>query len=113
VPTGTETAALAFLAVVLTAGMFPLWYAGVQRLTVERAGMFIGLLPVVSLAAAALLDLRPPPAVQLAGVLVVGAGLTLGLATRTTRTPAVPDTQPGDTQPHDSIAGMSIGRPGS
>lgn len=89
-PTGAETAALAFLALVLTAGVFPLWYAGVHRLTVERAGMFVGLLPIVSLAATALLDLRPPPAVQLAGVLIVGAGLAVGLAARTTphRTPA-------------------------
>ena len=79
-PTSTETAALGFLAVILTAGMFPLWYSGVHRLTVERAGMFIGLAPVVSLAATALLDLRPPSMVQLVGVLLVGAALTLGLA---------------------------------
>jgi drug/metabolite transporter (DMT)-like permease len=80
-PTATETAALAFLALLLTAGMFPLWYAGIQRLTVERAGMFIGLLPVVTAAATALLDRLPPPPLQLAGVLVVGAGLSFGLAT--------------------------------
>lgn len=82
-PDQTEAAALAFLALVLTAGMFPVWYAGVHRLTVERAGMFIGLLPVAALAATALFDLRPPPPVQLAGVLVVAAGLTLGLTQRT------------------------------
>jgi drug/metabolite transporter (DMT)-like permease len=82
VPDPTEIAALAFLALILTAGVFPLWYSGVRRLTVERAGMFIGLLPVVSLAATALLDRLPPPQVQLAGVLVVGAGLAFGLATR-------------------------------
>jgi drug/metabolite transporter (DMT)-like permease len=93
-PTPTETAALGFLAVILTAGMFPLWYSGVHRLTVERAGMFIGLLPVVSLTATALLDLRPPSTLQVAGVLLVGTALTLtlGLATpsrRVTRSPAI------------------------
>lgn len=88
VPTAAETATLGFLALVLTAGMFPVWYAGVHRLTVERAGMFIGLLPVVSLAAAALLDLRAPPLVQLAGVLLVGTGLAAGLASRRPRRPS-------------------------
>jgi drug/metabolite transporter (DMT)-like permease len=81
-PALAETAALAFLALVLTAGMFPLWYAGVHRLTVERAGMFTGLLPVVSLLATSALDRALPPWSQLAGVLLVGAGLTAGLATR-------------------------------
>lgn len=81
-PTMPETAALAFLALVLTAGMFPLWYDGVHRLTVERAGMFAGLLPVVSLLATSALDRTLPPLSQLAGVLLVGAGLTAGLTTR-------------------------------
>jgi drug/metabolite transporter (DMT)-like permease len=89
-PTAAETAALAFLALVLTAGMFPLWYAGVHRLRVEWAGMFAGLLPVVSLVATAVLDRTPPPAIQLAGVLLVGAGLTVGLAIRPI---ALPDAQ--------------------
>lgn len=79
-PTAAELAALAFLAVVLTAGMFPLWYSGVRRLSVERAGMFIGLLPVVSLASTALLDRAVPALAPLAGVLLVGAGLTFGLS---------------------------------
>jgi drug/metabolite transporter (DMT)-like permease len=82
-PTATETAALVFLAVPLTAAMFPLWYAGVQRLSVERAGMFAGLLPVVSLLATSVLDRTLPPPQQLAGVLLVGAGLAIGLTTPT------------------------------
>jgi drug/metabolite transporter (DMT)-like permease len=91
-PTAGETMALAFLALVLTAGMFPLWYAGVHRLRVERAGMFAGLLPVVSLVATALLDRVAPPATQLAGVLLVGIGLAVGLATRPAATVASPAT---------------------
>lgn len=80
-PSPAETATLAFLALVLTAGVFPLWYSGVRRLTVERAGLFTGLLPVVTLVATALLDLRVPDPVRIAGVLCVCAGLAYGLTT--------------------------------
>jgi hypothetical protein len=83
IPTAGETLVLGFLAVILTAAMFPVWYSGVQRLRVERAGMFNGLLPVVALVATVLADRQPPPLVQLAGVLVVGLGLSLGLSQRT------------------------------
>lgn len=81
-PTASEAVTLGFLAVILTSAMFPLWYSGVQRLRVERAGMFNGLLPVVALVATVLADRQPPPLVQLAGVLVVGLGLSLGLSQR-------------------------------
>jgi drug/metabolite transporter (DMT)-like permease len=114
-PTATETAALAFLALILTAGMFPLWYSGVHRLTVERAGMFAGLLPVVSLVATALFDRTSPPPTQLAGVLLVGVGLTVGLATRPaparvppTLVPVTADAHANDTKAEISIVRMSI-----
>ena len=38
-PTGHEMAALAYMAVVVTAGGFVCWYAAIERLGVERAGL--------------------------------------------------------------------------
>jgi drug/metabolite transporter (DMT)-like permease len=77
VPTVAEAGALAYLAVVLTVGAFLLWYAGLHRLGVARAGVFVGVLPVATLVAVAALDGRLPRLAQVAGVLVVAAGLTL------------------------------------
>jgi drug/metabolite transporter (DMT)-like permease len=45
-PSAEEGAAIAYLAVVVTAIAFVAWYSGVQRLGVERAGLFAGLIPV-------------------------------------------------------------------
>ena len=78
-PTAAEAAALGYLALALTVGAFLAWFTGLRRLGVERAGMFVGILPVATLAATAIQDLRPPDPTQAAGVLVVAAGLTLGL----------------------------------
>lgn len=76
-PTMGEAAALAYLALVLTVGAFLLWYLGLQRLGVARAGLFVGVLPMATVAAATLLDGRLPAPAQTLGVLVVGAGLSL------------------------------------
>jgi drug/metabolite transporter (DMT)-like permease len=78
-PTGTELAALGYLAVFLTAGAFVVWYTGIANLGVERAGLFAGLVPVASLVAAALLDGELPGPGPVFGVLLVGAGIALGL----------------------------------
>ena len=78
-PTGTELAALGYLAVFLTAGAFVVWYTGIGTLGVERAGLFAGLVPVASLAAAAVLDRALPGPGPAIGVLLVGAGIALGL----------------------------------
>ena len=79
-PTGSELAALGYLAVCLTAGAFVVWYTGIANLGVERAGLFAGLVPVASLAAAALLDGSLPGPGPVIGVVLVGAGIALGLA---------------------------------
>jgi drug/metabolite transporter (DMT)-like permease len=76
-PTTGEAAALAYLALVLTVGAFLLWYRGLQRLGVARAGLFVGVLPMATVAASTLLDGRLPAPAQTFGVLVVGAGLSL------------------------------------
>jgi drug/metabolite transporter (DMT)-like permease len=81
-PTPTEAGALAYLAIPLTVGAFILWFGGLNRLGVERAGMFAGLLPIASLVGAAVAHLTLPGAGQVAGTLIVAAGLVAGLAAR-------------------------------
>jgi len=78
-PTVPEAATLAYLAVVLTVLVFLLWYGGIARLGVERAGMLVGLLPVTTLISAAVQDIDLPSPAQAAGVLVVALGLAAGL----------------------------------
>jgi drug/metabolite transporter (DMT)-like permease len=79
VPTAAEALALSYVAVVLTVVAFVCWYGGLNRLGVERAGMFAGLLPVASLAGATLLDRAVPTPAQLAGTVVVAAALVAAL----------------------------------
>jgi drug/metabolite transporter (DMT)-like permease len=107
-PTAAEAAALAFLAVLLTVGAFLAWFTGLQRLGVERAGMFVGLLPVSTLVATAIQDARLPDPVQTVGVLVVAAGLTLGLLARPR--PASARVTSDDQGMYRSDAGVSRGR---
>ena len=78
-PSASEIAALGYLAVFLTAGAFVIWYTGVGHLGVERAGLFAGVVPVASLAAAAMLDAAVPGPGPVVGVLLVAAGIALGL----------------------------------
>jgi drug/metabolite transporter (DMT)-like permease len=81
-PTGGEVLGYAYLGGLLTVIAFLAWYGGLARLGPERAGLFVGLLPAVSLAATALIDRHPPAPVQVAGVVLVAAGLALGLYAR-------------------------------
>jgi drug/metabolite transporter (DMT)-like permease len=85
VPTAGEAANLVFLGLVLTVVAFVAWYSGVRGLGVERAGVFVGLVPVTSLATMALVDGRLPAWTQVGGVLVVAAGLVAGLSAGTPR----------------------------
>jgi drug/metabolite transporter (DMT)-like permease len=85
-PTATQLAALSYLAVAVTAVVFLAWYAAMERLGVDRTGLFNGLIPVASLAAVALTGtgtITPP---QCLAALTVLAGVILGLG----RTPQVP-----------------------
>jgi drug/metabolite transporter (DMT)-like permease len=86
-PTASETLGYAYLGGLLTVVAFLAWYGGLGRLGPERAGLFVGLLPPVSLAVAAIIDGRAPAAVQVAGVLLVAAGLATGLSVRATPAP--------------------------
>jgi drug/metabolite transporter (DMT)-like permease len=89
-PAPAELAGIAFLGLVLTVVAFVCWYTGVAGLGVERAGVFVGLVPVASLATAAIADGALPAPLQLAGVLVVTAGLVAGL----TAAPRLPHPSP-------------------
>jgi drug/metabolite transporter (DMT)-like permease len=78
-PTVQEALGLAWLTVAVTAVAFILWYSAVRSLGVERTGLLSGVLPVSALVVAAILgraDLTPG---RLAGALLVGAGIAVGL----------------------------------
>lgn len=83
-PTGSEAATLAYLSIVLTVLVFLIWYRGIARLGVEKAGMFVALLPVTTLLTASIQDGVLPSTAQAAGVLVVALGLAAGLAAGST-----------------------------
>jgi drug/metabolite transporter (DMT)-like permease len=79
-PTPAQLAALAYLTIAVTALVFIAWYAALERLGVDRTGLFNGLIPVTSLAAVALTGtgtITPP---GLLGALAVLAGVILGLS---------------------------------
>ncbi|GIG61048.1 membrane protein [Longispora fulva] len=111
VPTVPEAGALLYLAVVLTACAFVLWYGGLVRLGVEKAGMFAGLLPVAALAATAVLDGAVPSGGAILGTVLVAAGLAFGLSapTRATSARATPESgTPREAVPVE----LGVGAPG-
>jgi drug/metabolite transporter (DMT)-like permease len=79
-PNAEEAAAIAYLAVAVTAIAFVAWYSGVERLGVERAGLFAGLIPVSTLFCAAAIGTGSLGLVEALGVLVVGTGVSLGVS---------------------------------
>jgi drug/metabolite transporter (DMT)-like permease len=88
VPTTAEAAGLAYLAVVVSAGAFVLWYAALARLGADRAGLLAGVVPIGAIATTVTLGLGHPTGADLAGAALVTAGLLLGLAPARRRTPA-------------------------
>jgi drug/metabolite transporter (DMT)-like permease len=78
-PTATQLAALAYLTIAVTAIVFIAWYGAMERLGVDRAGLFNGLIPVTSLAAVALTGTGAITPLRLLGALAVLAGVLLGL----------------------------------
>jgi drug/metabolite transporter (DMT)-like permease len=87
-PTAAEAAALLYLATVVSAGAFLLWYDALPRLGADRAGLFAGLVPVGAIATTVLLGLGAPTATELGGAALVIAGLLVGLAPSRPRTAA-------------------------
>jgi drug/metabolite transporter (DMT)-like permease len=78
IPTASEGTGLLYLALPLTVGAFLLWYTGLRRLGVARAGMFAGVLPLATLAVTSVLDARMPGTLALAGTALVATGLVSG-----------------------------------
>jgi drug/metabolite transporter (DMT)-like permease len=85
-PTPAEAAALLYLATVVSAGAFLLWYDALPRLGADRAGLFAGLVPVGAIVTTVLLGLGAPTASELGGTALVIAGLLLGLSPGRPRT---------------------------
>jgi drug/metabolite transporter (DMT)-like permease len=79
VPTLDEALGLAWLTVMVTAVAFVLWYSSVRALGVERTGLLTGVLPVSALLVAAVLGRAELTPGRLAGALVVGGGIAVGL----------------------------------
>jgi drug/metabolite transporter (DMT)-like permease len=78
-PTGAEVVALLWLAVVVTAIAFVLWYVALHRLGADRAGLCAGIAPASTVVAALLLGTGTPTLADIAGAVVVGVGVVIGL----------------------------------
>ena len=78
-PDAEQAAALGYMAVGVTVLGFVSWYSAVGLLGVERAGLFSGVLPVSALACSALLGVAEVTPERLLAVVVVAAGITLGV----------------------------------
>ncbi|SKC56775.1 DMT family transporter [Krasilnikoviella flava] len=81
-PTPGEAAAFVYLGAVVTAAAFFLWYDALGRLGADRAGLFAGLVPVGALLTTVVLGLGHVGTADVAGALVVGAGVVLGTTRR-------------------------------
>ncbi len=75
-----ELFAIAYLAVVLTAVGFVFWYTAVQQIGPATAGLFAGLIPISAALTGLIPGLTTITISVLGGAGLVGAGITLGLA---------------------------------
>lgn len=83
-PTWAELGALGYLALVITVVLFMVWYDALARLGAERAGLFAGIIPLSALATTVVLGVGAPGPSDLAGAVLVAAGVVIGLRARTT-----------------------------
>jgi drug/metabolite transporter (DMT)-like permease len=77
--TAEDWAALAYQAVMVTAVAFVLWYSTVAAFGAARVGLLTGIAPVSAAMAGTLTDGRVPSLLVWTGILVVAAGLAVGL----------------------------------
>ena len=98
-PSPAEAAGLAWLAVVVTALAFVLWYSAVQALGVERAGLFSGVLPVAALFCAAALGRSQLTPGRVTGVLAVALGIAAGLTVGRERPASAARSEPAAATP--------------
>jgi hypothetical protein len=85
--------------------VFIAWYGAMERLGVDRTGLFNGLIPVTSLAAVTLTGTGTGTALRLLGAFAVLAGVLLGLS-RARQVPA------GTGQFAEGVEQMAQGVPG-
>ncbi len=85
--------AVGYLAVAVTAAAFVMWYSSVTRLGASRAGLLTGIAPVAAAVAGVILGGPAPRPLVWVGILVVAAGLAIGL--RGSRPSSRPGTRPG------------------
>jgi drug/metabolite transporter (DMT)-like permease len=81
-PTLGQALGIAWLAVMVTAVAFILWYSAVRALGVARTGLLTGVLPVSALLAASVLGRADLTAGRLGGAILVGLGIAAGLTLR-------------------------------
>jgi drug/metabolite transporter (DMT)-like permease len=80
--------AVGYLAVVVTAVAFVLWYGAVTALGPARAGLLTGVVPVAAAGLGAVVGGPVPGPLVWAGIALVGAGLALGVSGGAARRPA-------------------------
>jgi drug/metabolite transporter (DMT)-like permease len=85
IPSGTELFAIIYLAIVVTAIAFVLWYDGVYRAGSDIAGLFAGLIPVGALFTGWLVGTGKLDAGQVIGTALVAAAITGALALPSSR----------------------------
>jgi len=104
-PSVGEAGSLAFLGLVLTVVAFVCWYSGVAGLGVDRAGVYVGLVPVFALLTLSIVDRSAPGPGRVAGVLLVAVGLVIAArrvkpdecnAPRSSSAPAASPASPGN-----------------
>ncbi|QIS04894.1 EamA family transporter [Nocardia brasiliensis] len=76
-PTAGEAAAIGYLAVAASAGAFLMWYAALDRIPVETAGAFAGVVPVCALLTGIVLGVAESSPPRFLGAAVVGVGVVL------------------------------------
>ncbi|MEV8373113.1 DMT family transporter [Kribbella sp. NPDC056861] len=99
-PSLAELGGLAYLAVLVSGVAFLLWYRALPMLGADRAGLFAGIIPVGTIITSLILGFGLPAPAELAGVVLVIAGLLVGLYRPRTAVPPTsptPTTQPATT----------------
>jgi drug/metabolite transporter (DMT)-like permease len=77
-PTATESAAIAYLAVITTALAFVLWFGAVAQLGAAKAGLLVGFMPIAAVTVDAILNGAAPSTADIAGTALVAAGIAVG-----------------------------------
>ena len=79
-PTVAQVAVIGYLGLAATTCAFVAWYTGIGLMGAARAGLFAGLAPISTLACSVALGADSLSPLRALGVLVVGAGVTVGIS---------------------------------